>query len=117
MIVDEGQFDQDCGTRAIPLCNIESIDPDGSLDVASRTCKRRYRTRPQSSGLKEPERRKTRSAEWSTNIPEIFCGTPEGCIAWSFTHKYAAASTSRGISEREAANRLVADSPTTVEIN
>ena len=24
------------------------------------------------------------------SIPEVFCGTPEGCIKWSYTLKYGA---------------------------
>ena len=30
------------------------------------------------------------------SIPEVFCGTPEGCIKWSYTLKYGAVSSSRG---------------------
>jgi len=37
---------------------------------------------------------------WSASIPEVFCGTPEGCIAWSYTLKYAAVFLSRGRASR-----------------
>ena len=33
---------------------------------------------------------------WSASIPEVFCGTREGCIEWSYTFKYGEVSALRG---------------------
>ena len=59
--------------------------------------KRRSQNRPQSGDSKPREGGANLDRPGGPrSIPEVFCGTPEGCIKWSYTLKYGGVSSLRG---------------------
>ena len=84
-----------CGKTA--LAQAIQLLVGGLAPLEKDTYERRSQNRPQSGDAKPcTGGAKLDRPGGPRSIPEVFCGTPEGCIKWSYTLKYGAVSSSRG---------------------
>ena len=79
---------------ALVLGLCDCVRASGLFRVASKAevvYERRSQNRPQSGDAKPfTGGAKLDRPGGPRSIPEVFCGTPEGCIKWSYTLKYGA---------------------------